>query len=179
MSMVGQRIDDDGAKQRQVQILEEPWGDAVIEEIERAGGVGVRLNASQRLTVQIDVELYLFLKRHSSGTPASRADDRKSLDTVIEHLGAAINVLKSSSPMKDGVLFMAHLRAKICPEDQIKVFESLYEILVERRKAMARPGRKADVHLDQLLEKLELVFLEAGGASTRISRPGEAPRLRE
>jgi hypothetical protein len=65
MIMVVQRVDhidaDDGEIQHQVKILEEPWADVVFEEIEQARGV--RLNASQRLTLQSLLEIHDDINR--------------------------------------------------------------------------------------------------------------------
>jgi hypothetical protein len=176
--MVAQRIDhidaDDGEIQRQVQILEEPWAGVVFEEFEQAGGV--RLNASLRLTLQTDVELYQILKMHSNRMLASSY--RKSVATLIKHLDAAIPLLQASPMIRERVLFMAHLRELLPTEDQIEAFKLLRERYVELQNVLARPGPKGNFYLDQLLRKLEIIFLDAGGTSTRISRRGEA-RFRE
>ena len=91
------------------------------------------------------------------------------MDDLIEKLDDTVQALEASGKVGDIVFW----RAGIDLKDETARLKSLRQHCIDIRKDLDRQGRKSNFFLPEILDRLEFLFREAGGASTEVSRPGE------
>ena len=148
-----------------IQLRNKVWSDDVFAEIEKAGGV--QLNAQQRLALQADVEDYEENSRRWKAMCDADPNYRKRLDHLIKKLGETVKALEASERVGAIVLWRAGLNL----EDETARLKSLRQHCVDVRQELAGQGRNPNIFLPEILGRLESLFLDAGGASTAVSRP--------
>ena len=153
--------------QPDIQLRKEAWSEDVFAKIELAGGV--QLIAQQRRSLQANVEDYeenfLRWKEMNDSDPK----DRRRLDDLIGRLDDTVQAFEGGGKVRDIVFWRAGINLK----DETARLKSLRQHRIDLRKELGRQGRKSNFFLPEILDRLEALFREAGGASTEVSRPGE------